>query len=337
MEEFHDGRLRQSYERARADPLNQPSGTLTTTYAYDILNHLTTVTMPRATGTQTRTFNYTTGTTVGTLLLSATNPENGTVTYTYNTDKTLATKTDAKNQQFSYTYDSYKRVTQINLGQTVIRQFYYDTNPLDGSFSQNIAGRLTAVQNGITSNGDTFIEMYSYTQPGEVTKKRLRLSRSVQSHTITGDLDASYSYDNEGKMTSTSLDHLFGTPGVIDLLQIIASVWHHAYPDIDIGFGPISLEGGGDMGHKSHKVGVDVDVRPLRKDGKPLPTSIFLSSYSRDLTASLIGSFFYLNAFLTQVKVIFFNDSSISDVTRSDGHNDHFHVRFTDWVSCNYP
>jgi YD repeat-containing protein len=64
------------------DPLNQPSGTLTTSYAYDILNHLTTVTMPRATGTQTRTFNYTTGTTVGTLLLSASNPENGTVTYT---------------------------------------------------------------------------------------------------------------------------------------------------------------------------------------------------------------------------------------------------------------
>ena len=186
------------------DPLNQPSGTLTTTYAYDILNHLTTVTMPRATGTQSRTFNYTTGTTVGTLLLSATNPENGTVTYTYNTDKTLATKTDALNQQFSYTYDSYKRVTQINLGQTVIRQFYYDTNPLDGAFSQNITGRLTAVQNAPTANGDTFIEMYSYTQPGQVIKKRLRLSRSVQSHTISGDLDAQYSYDNEGKMTSVT-------------------------------------------------------------------------------------------------------------------------------------
>src|SRR5258708_5616599 len=123
------------------DPLNQPSGTLTTTNAYDILNHLTTVTMPRATGTQTRTFNCTT---VGTLLLSATNPENGAVTYTYNTDKTLATKTDALNQQFSYTYDSYKRVTQVNLGQTMIRQFYYDTNPLDGTgtFSQYANGRL---------------------------------------------------------------------------------------------------------------------------------------------------------------------------------------------------
>jgi YD repeat-containing protein len=188
------------------DPLNQPSGTLTTTYAYDILNHLTTVTMPRVTGSQTRTFNYTTGTTVGSLLLSATNPENGMVTYTYNADKTLATKTDAMNQQFSYTYDSYKHVTQINQSQTLLRQFYYDTNPLDGTgtFTQYAGGRLAAVQNASTTNGDTFIEMYSYTQPGEVTKKRLRLSRSVQSHTITGDLDATYQYDNEGRMTSVT-------------------------------------------------------------------------------------------------------------------------------------
>src|SRR5258708_19633477 len=113
--------------------------------------------MPRATGTQTRPFNFTTGTTVGTLLLSATNPENGTVTYTYNTDKTLATKTDALNQQFSYTYDSYKRVTQISVGQTVIRQFYYDTNPLDatGTFSQYSNRRLTPIQNPPTPNADT--------------------------------------------------------------------------------------------------------------------------------------------------------------------------------------
>ncbi len=88
-------------------------------------------------------------------------PENGSVTYTYNTDKTLATNTDAKNQQFSYTYDSYKRVTEIDPGQTVIHLFYYDTNPIDGSFSQNTAGRLAAVRNRVTANDDTFIEMYS--------------------------------------------------------------------------------------------------------------------------------------------------------------------------------
>jgi uncharacterized protein RhaS with RHS repeats len=59
--------------------------TVTTSYTYDILNHLTGVSMPRgASGTQTRTFNYNCGATVTGFLQSATNPENGTVTYTYN-------------------------------------------------------------------------------------------------------------------------------------------------------------------------------------------------------------------------------------------------------------
>ena len=51
--------------------------------------------MPRGSNTQTRSFNYLTGSTVG-IDLSATNPENGTVNYTYNSDHTLHTKTDAK-------------------------------------------------------------------------------------------------------------------------------------------------------------------------------------------------------------------------------------------------
>ena len=75
------------------------------------------------------------------------------------------------------------------------REFYYDTNPIDstGTFSQNIAGRLAAVQNAPTTNGDTFIEMYGYTPPGKIATKRPRLNRTVQSHLFTLDLDASYS------------------------------------------------------------------------------------------------------------------------------------------------
>jgi hypothetical protein len=53
-----------------------------TNYTYDILGHLTQVSMPRGATTQTRTFNYTSGNSVGAHLLSATNPENGQVTYT---------------------------------------------------------------------------------------------------------------------------------------------------------------------------------------------------------------------------------------------------------------
>jgi YD repeat-containing protein len=82
---------------------------LNTYYTYDLLNNVTQVTMPRATGTQTRTFNYNNTA----YLQSATNPENGTVTYTYTTAGNLAGKTDAKGQKVVYTYDGYNRLWQV--------------------------------------------------------------------------------------------------------------------------------------------------------------------------------------------------------------------------------
>ena len=67
-------------------------GAVSTYYTYDILNHLIQVRMPRGasnpncgnTNVQCRTFDYSNNTnTVGAFLTSATNPENGTVSYTY--------------------------------------------------------------------------------------------------------------------------------------------------------------------------------------------------------------------------------------------------------------
>ncbi len=92
-----------------SDPNNQPNGTLTTSYTYDWMNHVTGVSMPRGSTTQTRTFVYNSAG----QLTSATNPENGTVTYTYSGDNTLQHKHDAKGQDTVYTYDSLKRVTEI--------------------------------------------------------------------------------------------------------------------------------------------------------------------------------------------------------------------------------
>jgi YD repeat-containing protein len=169
-------------------------GTVTTSYTYDILNHLTNVSMPRGTTTQQRSFNYIdpASNAPGAFLRSATNPENGTVTYTYNTNNLLSTKTDAKNQVLTYTYDTYNRLYQVLSGSTVLRTFYYDTNTLDGShtFTQNGTGRLVAIQYPSSPAG-AFAEWFSYTQPGRMATKRLQ---------ITGaNLDASYTYDNEGK------------------------------------------------------------------------------------------------------------------------------------------
>ena len=197
-------------------------GNVTTTYTYDILNHLISVSMPRGSNTQTRTFNYLSGSTIGPDLLSATNPENGTVTYTYNSDHTMATKTDAKSQVFSYSYDSYKRLTQVKVGSNVLRTFMYDTNTLSSTFSGSYTeGRLVAVQNAQFNSPGTgaataiqFTEMSAYDQAGDVTGKRLQVNETVTGGTVqTLNLDAHYAFDSEGKNTSVTYPSTYAWNG----------------------------------------------------------------------------------------------------------------------------
>ncbi len=191
-------------------------GLVLTNYTYDVMNHLIGVSMTRGSTTQTRTFNYnpsSTPTTVTAFLQSATNPENGTVSYTYNaTSNTLATKTDAKGQQFNYSYDSYNRLTSVSVGSsspTTLRTYYYDTNPLQSGFSNYSAGRLTAVQYP-SQSGVQMNDMYNYTQPGQVATKRLQVNEPYvyyvgstrETTTLTQNLDSGFNYNNEGKITA---------------------------------------------------------------------------------------------------------------------------------------
>ena len=85
------------------------------------------------------------------------------------------------------------------------------------------------MQNAATTNADTFIEMYSYTQPGEIATKRLRLNRTVQSHPFTIDLDASYSYDNEGKMTSVTYPQSFYSDGSLQPQQSPVTTYTYGF------------------------------------------------------------------------------------------------------------
>ena len=162
------------------DPANLPNGTATTSYTYDWMNHVTQVSMPRGSATQTRTFVYSDAG----LLTSATNPENGTVTYTYNANNTLQYKHDAQGQDTVYTYDTKNRVTMVQrypTGQSHSEDvcqrltYTYDTNPVSGSFSQYSQGRLTTAQYSTCAAVATHsvTEMYSYHAAGAVTSKRM--------------------------------------------------------------------------------------------------------------------------------------------------------------------
>jgi RHS repeat-associated protein len=173
-----------------------------TTYAYDMLNRLTTVTMPRSGTTQTRTFTYNTAG----QLQSTINPENSTTTLAYNTDGLLFSKTDQKAQRIEYSYDLFQRVTEVrkylpgNQNDDPCQRvnYYYDTNPFDSYFTQNGWGRLTVAQYGAAScTGGRFRESYSYTSGGLPLKKKLWVNAGDIG---TGSLLGEWSYDNEGKM-----------------------------------------------------------------------------------------------------------------------------------------
>jgi len=91
-----------------------------------------------------------------------------------------------------------------------------------------------------------------------------------------------------------------------------------------IGIGNISrADGFDDRDHGSHKNGLQVDIRPLRKDGREIPLVwTDKQHYDREATAKVIELF----RLFSPVKFVLFNDTSIPFVKWAPKHDDHFHV-----------
>lgn len=78
--------------------------------------------------------------------------------------------------------------------------------------------------------------------------------------------------------------------------------------------------------HVSHRKGVDVDIRPRRKDGENLPVTINQKMYDAAATRKLVETI-RANA---KVKLILFNDLALvaAGLTKQyPNHSDHLHVR----------
>ena len=131
-----------------------------------------------------------------------------------------------------------------------------------------------------------------------------------------------------GFYSYTSADKRFGLPETIGALQAIASAWQRAHPDAPrLGIGDISFRGGGLMPkHASHQKGLDIDIRPVRGDGREQSVTYHDATYSRALTQDLVNRII-ANGIL-RVQYIFFNDPAITSVRWSSGHDNHLHVRF---------
>lgn len=120
----------------------------------------------------------------------------------------------------------------------------------------------------------------------------------------------------------------YGTADTIRTLQAIGAAWQRSHlGGPRIGFGDLSFRGGAVMPpHASHRTGLDVDVRPMRKDGKETAVTYKDLQYSRALTQELVDVI-RANGVLP-VAFIFFNDAGVTGVKPWKGHDNHLHIRF---------
>jgi len=91
-----------------------------------------------------------------------------------------------------------------------------------------------------------------------------------------------------------------------------------------IGIGNISrADAFDDEDHGQHRDGLQVDIRPVRKDGLEIPV-VWQDArhYDKEATAKVIELF----RTFAPVKRVRFNDTSIPFVKWTAGHDDHFHV-----------
>ncbi|TFW31123.1 hypothetical protein [Massilia horti] len=128
--------------------------------------------------------------------------------------------------------------------------------------------------------------------------------------------------------------YVYGTPpdgegqyahhAMMSMLLFVEREWA-ATDRRKFGVGNISLAGGEPYEkHETHKSGLEVDVRPIRKDGRHDQVFWYQRDlYDHDATAKLIGIF---HAY-AGVRTILFNDTSIPFVKPFKDHDHHFHVQ----------
>lgn len=119
--------------------------TMETDYQYDALNDLLRVDQwGGASGSSSDRLRQFTYDSFG-QLISATNPETGTIQYTYDPDRNLKTKTDARGIVRTYFYDALNRLTGDSFSKDTtgspVSCYQYDTTSLAGG--TNLVGRLT--------------------------------------------------------------------------------------------------------------------------------------------------------------------------------------------------
>ncbi len=137
-----------------------------TAYVYDALGNLTTVNQ----GVQTRNFSYSSLS----RLTSANNPESGTISYLYDNNGNLTTKTDARGVATTYAYDALNRVTNRSYSAPANLANYQASLPVTYVYDNlpNAKGRLTKVVTGTGSTPFSVTDYQAFDKLGRVTQSQ---------------------------------------------------------------------------------------------------------------------------------------------------------------------
>jgi peptidoglycan hydrolase-like protein with peptidoglycan-binding domain len=123
----------------------------------------------------------------------------------------------------------------------------------------------------------------------------------------------------------------WGTSTAIGQLAAAAELFH-ARTGQRLAVGDISLRGGGGIpGHRTHEVGLDVDLRIPRRGRSPCRLGLRYTwpGYDRSATRELIRAIH--EAAPGHVKLIYFNDPVLVReglTTRHPNHDSHLHIRY---------
>ncbi len=224
------GRLRRVDEPDAGGALGSTASPVQpTSYNYDVLGNLTTVTQ----GSQTRTFTYDSLSRLRTVV----NPESGTTTNQYDDNGNVIVKTDARGVSAHYEYDSVNRVKRIwyngsssttatthnspalpaGVGASDEVKSFYDSETLPGgapSYSRGSAiGRLVAQTYSTGSNGDYFAydvlgrSTLKIQQTGAVNYQMsatYNLSGAINTLTYPSGRTVTHTYDQVGRLITLS-------------------------------------------------------------------------------------------------------------------------------------
>jgi murein endopeptidase len=139
-----------------------------------------------------------------------------------------------------------------------------------------------------------------------------------------------YVYGNLGGVPGTGHMAQYAHPDLLSVIFFIEREWQ-AICDRKFGIGNISIDGGFAYDdHATHRRGIEMDCRPVRKDyltGPAARVSYRDAVYDQAGTIALIRLF----AEHPEVRLIYFNDEKVQEAVGSKvasciGHNDHFHV-----------